>query len=321
MEVIRIGTRGSKLALWQSEWVRARLSEARPELRFDIEVIRTRGDVRHDLSPEAFGREGIFTAELDRALLDKKIDMAVHSLKDLPTALARGLCVAAVTERASTDDLLILGKDRAEVLGISREGALPEALDGMERPLKTGTSSLRRIALLKNRFPAFEFAPMRGNLDTRIRKLGEGEYDAIVVARAGLERLGIETEGHAVIPLQPDWYLCAAGQGALAVETETEGRGREIAALLEHTPTRAAVTAERVAMSALGAGCRVPAGFLGKVSGDALILKGVVGHPSGNPVIRVEVEGPASDPEGVGKRMSERLLEMGARQILKEVRG
>lgn len=313
-----IGTRGSKLALWQAHWVRDELAAKRPGLDIEVRVIKTQGDARHDLSPEAFGAEGIFTAELDRALLDGSIDVAVHSLKDLPTRLGKGLVLAAVTERASTADVLILREDRVAELGVGAKVG-PEALEG--RSLVIGTSSLRRVAQLKARFPKLEFAPMRGNLDTRIRKLGEKKYDAIVVAKAGLDRLKIDIGGHAAIQLLSDWYLPAAGQGALAVESTETGKGKEIGALLDHPPTRAAVTSERAAMAALGAGCRVPAGFLGEVDNGTIRLRGVAASCTGDPIYQAETQGPVSDPESVGKALAKKLLDMGAADVLREVRG
>jgi hydroxymethylbilane synthase len=319
---IVIGTRGSKLALWQAGWVRDRLQELQPDVAFDIKIIKTTGDVRHDLSPEAFGSEGIFTAELDRGLLAEEIDLAVHSLKDLPTTLAPGLALAAVTERETIADVFILHKRIAEEIGVSKKEMIPADLENAKRKIVVGTSSLRRIALLKDRFPKLEFDAMRGNLDTRIHKLAEKQVDALVVAEAGLVRLGIETGDHPVLRLVPDWYLPAAGQGALALESREHGRARQIAAKLAHTDTDAAVTAERVAMSALGAGCRVPAGFLGTVDGDQVLVSGVVGSPAGGrPLIRASAKGPLRHAVSVGRELADKLLSQGAKKILGEVRG
>jgi hydroxymethylbilane synthase len=318
---IIIGARGSKLALWQAGWVKDNLARINPDLEIAVETIKTEGDARHDLSPGAFGREGIFTAELDRALLDKRIDLAVHSLKDLPTKLGDGLTLAAVTERASIADVFALRGDHAEELGIDADMDAFEVLDKLPKGLVVGTSSLRRIAQLKHYFPRLDFAPMRGNLDTRMKKLGEKQVDAVVVAEAGLKRLGIQPQGHLFIRLLPDWYLPAAGQGALAAESRERDPAREIAAGLDHAESRAAVIAERAAMSALGAGCRVPAGFLGQVNGDTLLVRGVVGSPDGAARIKAEAEGPADDPESLGRRLAKELLEKGAGDLLKEARG
>lgn len=322
LSTIIIGTRGSKLALWQAGWVRERLEQLRPDVKCELKIVKTSGDTRHDLSPEAFGNEGIFTAELDRGLLAQEIDLAVHSLKDLPTTLAPGLVIAAVPERQTVADVFVLGLQIARELGMAKTRLTPADLEKTGRKIVVGTSSLRRIALLTDRFPMLEFAPMRGNLDTRMRKLEENQVDALVVAEAGLVRLGIDTGEHPTLRLLPEWYLPAAGQGALAIESRQDGLAREIASGLAHGDTSAAVDAERVAMSALGAGCRVPAGFLATVEGERLLLAGVVASPDGNkPLIRATVTGTKDDAPGVGRQLADKLLSQGAREILGEVRG
>lgn len=306
-----IGARGSKLSLWQANWVRERLAEKIPGLELELEIVRTEGDERHDLAPEAFGREGIFTAELDRALLDRRIDLAVHSLKDLPTRLATGLALAAITERGPISDLLIVRTEHA--------GA-EDLLEQDDLDLTIGTSSLRRIAQLKHRFPGLKFAPLRGNLDTRLRKLGEGKYQAIVAARAGIERLAIEVAPHLALELPFEMMLPAAGQGALAVETRADDPAFEIARAIDHAATRAATIAEREAMSALGAGCRVPAGFLGVAHNGKLTVRGVVAGLGGKPLIRAEAEGEMARPERAGARLAQKLLDQGAAAVLAEAR-
>lgn len=322
MSTVVIGTRGSKLALWQAGWVRDRLQQLRPEVVFEVKIIKTTGDVRHDLSPDAFGNEGIFTAELDRALLSEEIDLAVHSLKDLPTTLAPGLALAAVTVRETVADLFILHQQIAAEIGITNKEMTLLELEQVGRKIVVGTSSLRRIALLRDRFPKLEFAAMRGNLDTRLGKLADKQVDALVVAEAGLVRLGLDTGAHATLRLLPDWYLPAAGQGALAIESRTDGEARQIASGLAHGDTHAAVTAERVAMSELGAGCRVPAGFLGKVDGDEIMVSGVVGSPeSGRSLIRATAKGPSNQAVSIGRELADKLIAKGAKEILGEVRG
>jgi hydroxymethylbilane synthase len=320
LKKILIGTRGSKLALWQANWVKNRLTELRPDIEFELKIIKTVGDVRHDLSPEAFGNEGIFTAELDRGLLDKDFDLAVHSLKDLPTTLAPGLFLAAVTDRASVADMFILNKEVAKKAGITGTELSEKDILNCTVKITVGTSSLRRMVLLKNKFLELKFAPMRGNLDTRVRKLDEKQVDALVVAKAGLDRLEIDTGDHPAMQLLPDWYLPAAGQGALGIESRDSGEAMEIASALEHSITRNEVDAERTAMNALGAGCRVPAGFLAKTNGNNIRLLGVVGSPERTDLIRVEVEGPADDPDKTGKLLADKLLAAGAKEVLKEVR-
>ena len=313
------GSRGSKLARWQTDWVRERLIQARPDLEIAVEIISTEGDTRHDLSPDAFGKEGIFTAELDHALTDRRIDLAVHSLKDLPTKLPPGIIIAAVTERAPIRDLFILRADRARELGL-KPGVGPEALNQLPAGIVVGTSSLRRIAQLLRRSSDLKFTALRGNLDTRIRKLGEGQMDALVVAEAGLTRLGLSVGDNLIIALPVDEFLPAAGQGALAIETRADDPAAEIAQILEHGPTRAAVTAERTAMAALGAGCRVPAGFLAEIKGGRLRLRGMVGHPGRPQIINATAEGDPADAEAIGRTLAEMLLKQGAAQILQEAR-
>lgn len=315
-----IGSRGSKLALWQAHWVRDRLAEFFPAAEFAVEVIKTEGDRRHDLSPEAFGREGIFTAELDRALLSRRIDFAAHSLKDLPTGLAAGLTLAAVTERAPVSDLFILRGDLAAKHGLSEQSSLADFLSRLEKPLVIATSSLRRQAQLKHRFPSLKFVPLRGNLDTRLKKLASGEMDAIIVAEAGLFRLGLSLGGHLGLRIPTELCLPAAGQGALALETRADDPAAAIADRLNHPATRSAVTAERTAMAALGAGCRVPAGFLGQVSGDTLHLAGVAAHPEGQPLLRAKVSGRREDAEQLGRELAAKLLAQGADQVVKLMR-
>ncbi len=320
-EKVVIGTRGSKLALWQARWVKKELSRENPGISIEVEVIKTKGDSRYDLSPEDFGSEGIFTAELDRALIEGRIQMAVHSLKDLPTGLPQGLCLPALTERASVTDILILSKEVADQIPGNEKDVSIESLKKLRGPLKVGSASLRRAALLRHGFPCMEFMPIRGNLDTRVAKLSDGDFHAIVVAEAGLSRLGLELGDNRAIPVTLDWYLPAAGQGSLAVETADQGRAREIAAGIDHKPTREAVTAERAAMSALGAGCRVPAGFLGTIRENRINLKGVVAHPRGEPLVMAEVDAPLHDPDAAGAALADKLLSMGAAEVLGEVRG
>ncbi|MFO8055705.1 MAG: hydroxymethylbilane synthase [bacterium] len=319
LKKIVIGTRGSKLALWQANWVQDRLRELVPEIELEVSTIKTEGDERHDLSPEAFGKEGIFTAELDRALLEERIDIAVHSLKDLPTRLPEGLTVAACTERGAVGDTLIIRSDRLPP-GAGDQVPLEDIIESMNPDLTVGTSSLRRIAQLKNAFPRLSFAPMRGNLDTRVRKLSEGHVDALVVASAGLARLSVKTDPHLALALPFRLVLPAAGQGSLGLETREEGEAREIAKLINHSETSIAVRAERKAMSALGAGCRVPAGFLATVQNGRLHLRGVVAHVDGEPLLRAEVEDSADNFDSAGRALAEDLLQKGAEDILKEVR-
>ncbi len=251
--MLTIASRGSQLALWQAHWVRARLAELGRESR--IEIIKTTGDKITDVPLAKVGSKGLFTKEIEEALLDGRADLAVHSLKDLPTELPAGLVLAAIPEREDPRDA-ILGR----------------TLNDLAAGARVGTSSLRRAAQLRRLRPDLIIESVRGNLDTRVRKLEEGQYDAIVLAAAGLKRLGW---GGKIAEILPADVMCpAVGQGALAIET-TAAR-REICLALDHAATRAAVTAERGVLAALGGGCQVPIGAHATVTSETMHLLGVV---------------------------------------------
>ncbi len=293
-----IASRGSQLALWQANWVKDRLHAAGRESR--IEIIKTTGDKITDVPLAKVGGKGLFTKEIEEALLDGRADLAVHSLKDLPTELPDGLVLAAVPEREDPRDAVV-GRRLTEL----REGA------------RVGTSSLRRSAQLRRLRPDLVIESIRGNLDTRLRKLDEGQYDAILLAAAGLKRLGW---GDRIAEILPAAVMCSAvGQGALAIETRAEGPGFTACATLDHAATRAAVMAERAVLSALGGGCQVPIGAYATVQEDAIQLLAVVASPDGCEVIRAESSGAAGDAESLGRRLGELLLERGAQRILDTV--
>lgn len=295
-----IGSRGSQLALWQAKWIGARLAERGHETR--IEIIKTTGDKITDVPLAKVGTKGLFTKEIEEALLDKRIDLAIHSLKDLPTEIPAGLALAAVPEREDPRDALV--------------GA---GLEDLPAGAKVGTSSLRRAAQLRVMRPDLEIESVRGNLDTRVRKLDEGRYRAIVLASAGLARLGW---AHRIAEiLSPDVMCPAVGQGALAVETRAAGEARNICAALDHAATRAAVTAERAVLATLGGGCQVPIGAHAIVDGDAVRLIGVVIAPDGTRAVRNKGTGAVADAEEIGRRVGRALLEDGAREILELVYG
>ena len=295
-----IGSRGSQLALWQAKWIAARLAERGHETR--IEIIKTTGDKITDVPLAKVGTKGLFTKEIEEALLDGRIDLAIHSLKDLPTEVPDGLALAAVPEREDPRDALV---------GVRLNELPPGAA--------VGTSSLRRAAQLRVTRPDLVIESVRGNLDTRLRKLDEGQYRAIVLAAAGLTRLGWADRIAEI--LSPDVMCPAVGQGALAVETRVEGAGRDICGALDHAATRAAVTAERAVLAALGGGCQVPIGAYAVVEGDALRLVGVVIAPDGGRAVRKSDTGAAVDAEAIGKRVGGALLADGAREILEHVYG
>ena len=293
-----IASRGSQLALWQARHIAARLAEFGHECR--IEIIRTTGDKITDVPLAKVGTKGLFTKEIEEALLDGRADLAVHSLKDLPTELPAGLVLAAVPEREDPRDAVVGCK-----------------LSDLPAGAKVGTSSLRRSAQLRRLRPDLEIESVRGNLDTRLRKLDEGQYQAILLAAAGLKRLGW---GDRIAEILDPGSMCpAVGQGALAIETLESGRGRDAVRALDHASTHAAVTAERGVLGALGGGCQVPIGAHATVDGDHLSLLGVVASPAGDTVIRAESEGQAGGAEAIGAALGQKLLAMGARRILDSV--
>lgn len=301
---LTIGSRGSKLALWQAEWVRSRLEAAGAEAR--VEVIKTEGDVRTDVPLAVIGGKGVFTKELELALLEGRIDVAVHSLKDLPTVVPEGLTIAAVAEREDPRDALVLRADKLH------EGA---AVRSLPAGACVGTSSQRRLAQLKHARPDLVVKDLRGNVDTRLRKLDGGWYDAVILAAAGLRRLGFEGRIGAYIPTGE--MLPAVGQGALGVETRAGDEATiRLVRRLDHGPTRAACEAERAFLRSLGGGCQVPIAGHAVVRGDGLRLEGLVAAPAGEKIIRDAVEGDARNAESIGLELAERLRARGADTLL-----
>ena len=295
-----LGTRGSKLALTQAETCAERLRAA--GLAVEVRVIRTTSDHHPETPLSVIDRRDVFTRQLDEALLGGELDLAIHSLKDVPTELPEGITLAAITERHDPSDALV-SDERYDVDGLP-EGAL------------VATSSLRRRAQLLHRRPDLRVVEIRGNVDTRVRKMRAGGADAIVLARAGLERLGLEAP-HVVI--DPDVMLPAVGQGALAVATLERGALRQVTRdVLNHEASERAALAERAMLRALEGGCRVPVGALGAVEGVLVRLRGVVASPDGALVYRGQAGG--GDPEEVGVRLARDLLEQGASVVLGEIR-
>ena len=293
-----IASRGSQLALWQARWVERQLTSAGHECR--IEIIRTTGDKITDVPLAKVGTKGLFTKEIEEALLDGRADLAVHSLKDLPTELPAGLVLAAVPEREDPRDAVV-GKRLADLSSGAR----------------VGTSSLRRAAQLRKLRPDLVIESVRGNLDPRLRKLDEGQYDAILLAAAGLKRLGWADRIAEILPAE---VMCSAvGQGALAIETIAGSTGFQACGLLDHAATHAAVTAERGVLAALGGGCQVPIGAHATVDGDRLHILAIVASPDGSDLIRAESEGPVSEADTIGRALGAELLNRGARAILEAV--
>lgn len=304
-----IGSRGSKLARWQAEWVALRLSQLHPFTTISIEIIKTSGDVLKDAPLAIIGGKGVFTKELEEALLDGRIDLAVHSLKDLPTTLPKGLAIAAITEREDARDALVL-----------REGFAVEhpSIKHLPEDCIVGTSSPRRLSQLKHLRPELAIKDLRGNVDTRLRKLDAGWYDAVILASAGLRRLGLAHRISASLEIEE--MLPAVGQGALAIETRSEDEETiNIVALLEDAQTRAACTAERALLRALGGGCQLPIAAHAVVQGRHLRLDGLVAATSGETIIRDSLIGDASDAEQLGSELALRLRERGAESLLSEI--
>ncbi|HEX5732678.1 MAG TPA: hydroxymethylbilane synthase [Blastocatellia bacterium] len=299
-----IGSRGSKLALWQTEWVKSKLERLTPGLEIEIKVLSTKGDRVLDVSLPKLGEQGkgLFTAELEEALFGGAIDLAVHSLKDLPTELPAGLQIGSITEREDVRDALVIGGD-ARAFNQLTQGAL------------IGTSSLRRHAQVRAARPDLMIEPVRGNVDTRLRKLDEGNFDAIILAAAGLRRLGY---AHRITEyLSEEFMLSAVGQGALAIETRADDQAvNEIVRRINHGPTESACKAERAFLKGLGGGCLVPIAALGKIEGDEVSLDGLVAAPDGSEIVRGIEKGLAIEPEAVGRRLADELLRRGAGRLL-----
>jgi hydroxymethylbilane synthase len=300
---LRIGTRASALARWQAEWVSARLRERGVEI--ELVPIATTGDQQQG-AIEAIGGQGIFTKEIQRALLDNRIDLAVHSLKDLPTCAVPGLCVTAVPERAAAGDALVCRK-------WASIGELPKGAT-------VGTSSLRRQAQLRHFRRDLQTKEIRGNVDTRLRKLDQGEYDAIILAEAGLRRLGLAERIAEIVPMR--LMLPAVGQGALALETRSgDDDVRRIVMPLDHPPTHTAILAERAMLTALQGGCLAPIAGLARVAGERLTLTGRVVGRDGNRMLENTQEGLAAEPAALGERVAEALLKQGAGALILASRG
>jgi len=296
--MLAIGSRGSQLALWQAHYIKERLEARGVACR--IEVIHTKGDKITDVPLNKVGGKGLFTKEIEEALLDKRIDLAVHSMKDLPTELPKGLTIAAIPQRADPLDAIVGGKLRDLKFGA-----------------KVGTSSLRRIAQLRRVRPDLNLQPIRGNLDTRINKVEKGDYDAIVLAAAGLRRLGW---GDIISEVFRADIVCpAVGQGALAVETLEDSAGYEACAPLDDPWTRLPVSAERAMLAELGGGCQVPIGAYGTLENTEMFLTGAVFAPDGSAMIRYTATGECSRPLELGRNVAQVLLHRGARAILDEV--
>jgi len=303
-KLLRIGTRSSKLAIIQAKEVEEALSWVTNDIRFEIVPISTKGDKAQNKSLARIGGTGVFVKELERALQEGEIDIAVHSLKDLPVDMPAGLSLAAVTKRLTPFDVLI-----------SRDGKI---LDDLKEGAVVGTGSPRRTAQILNYRPDLVVAEIRGNVDTRIRKLKEGKYDAIVVAAAAVERLGLEDMVSEIFT--PELCLPCPGQGALGIQVRRDDKETaKLVKKIEDESTRRQVKAERAFLKRLGAGCHVPAAALCIEEDEVLVLEGMIASPDGGQLFRDEEEGERGEEAKIGTKLADRLIESGAGELLESL--
>ena len=311
--ILIIGSRGSKLALFQAEQARTRLVEANPSLEVRIEVIKTTGDIKSD-PLTVIGGKGVFTKELEDALIDRRVDIAVHSLKDLPTIIPSQLTIGAICEREDPRDALVLRRD------INGTTSIAARLDGLAKQAIVGTSSQRRLTQLKALRPDVVIKDLRGNVDTRLRKLDEGQYDALILASAGLKRLGLADRITAAI--SPEEMLPAVGQGAVAIELRSDDDlALDAVKPLNHASTQLACLAERSFLRALGGGCQLPIAAHAVLDEDQLKLNGLVASQDGKQIIRDTISGKRTDAERLGTQLAEHLISLGADSILQHLSG
>lgn len=304
---IRIGSRKSQLALVQTYWVQEQLQKHFPDRQFEVQTMSTQGDKILDVALSKIGDKGLFTKELELGMIHNEIDLAVHSLKDLPTRLPEGLVLGAVTERENPADALVVhSKHQDKQIDTLPEGAV------------IGTSSLRRLAQLRYHFPHLAFKDVRGNLNTRLAKLDAGEYDALILAAAGLKRLDMSDRIHQILP--SDISLHAVGQGALGIECrEDDAEVLEVLKALEHIPTAQRCYAERAFLRQLEGGCQVPIGVNTILEGEQLTLTGIVASVDGQKVVKDTVKGNATEAEQLGNELAQRMRQQGAQEILQEI--
>ncbi|MFH1703594.1 MAG: hydroxymethylbilane synthase [Nitrospirota bacterium] len=307
---ICIGTRGSKLALWQAEWVKSEIQHLHSEIEISLIKIKTTGDMILDVPLAKIGGKGLFVKEIEEAILRHKVDMAVHSMKDVPTELPEGLHLAAICRREDPRDALIT-KVQSSEFKVQSYKDLPHGAT-------VGTSSLRRLCQLRNIRPDLKIVQLRGNLDTRIRKLDEGQFDAIIVAVAGVKRLGLAYRITEI--LEPEICLPAIGQGAIGIECRVNDKViNAILGALNHQETSISVRAERALLRKLGGGCQVPIAAYARIEDGRVIMDGLVGSITGERVIKSHAEGKLEDHERLGTNLAEDLLSRGAKEILAEV--
>jgi hydroxymethylbilane synthase len=303
---VRIGTRGSKLALWQTEFVRRKLSDVFPDVEFEVKVIKTKGDKILDSPLSKIGDKGIFTREIEIELLNREIDIAVHSLKDLPTKLPEGLIIGAVTEREDVRDVLI-SKDNLKLAELPKEAVI-------------ATGSLRRRAQLLHFRSDFKFVDLRGNIDTRFKKFDESNWDAMVLAFAGVRRMNYE--GRIAELISTDIVLPAVGQGAIAIEVrEDDVKILDLVRRINHIETELATRSERALLRRLEGGCQVPIGAFAVVNDGKIKISAMMSNFDGTFFVRDSIEGFVSnDVEELGFELAEKLLEQGGARILEEIK-
>ena len=301
---IKIGTRASKLALWQAHWVQSALNEKFPGQKVELVTIKTKGDKILDVPLAKVGGKGLFVKEIEQALLEGRIDLAVHSMKDMPAEIPQGLCIGAVPQR----------EDPADVL-VSKDGLIFSAL---KSGAVIGTSSLRRAAQLRHTRPDIVIMPLRGNLDTRLKKLQSENLDAIVLAAAGIKRLNLEQQITEYLPA--DVMLPAVGQGALCIEMRQDDPAIEpLLAALDHKNSRAVVLGERAFLNRLGGSCQVPIAGYGEIRGNTFGLTGLVADIDGSRIIKANLSGPVDETEAIGIKLAEQLIARGAHEILEQL--
>jgi hydroxymethylbilane synthase len=300
-----IGSRGSDLALWQANYVKTSLENRFRRNQFEIKIIHTTGDQVVDTALSKIGDKGLFTKQIEAALLDGSIDIAVHSLKDLQTAQPYGLAIGAVCERETPNDVFI-----------SKAGG---TIDDLPYGARVATGSLRRRSQLLHHRPDIKIEEMRGNVPTRLRKFDESDLDGMVLAYAGVHRLGLGDRVSQLVPF--DIILPAVGQGAVAIEIRSDDpRTAKVVETLDHQPSRLCITAERAFLRRLEGGCQVPIGAHAALDENELALEGMVGSPDGTMIHRDKIVGEADEAESLGTKLAEMLIELGARELLDSAR-
>jgi len=319
---INIGTRGSKLALWQAEWVKAEIQMIDPGIDVRLIKIKTTGDMILDVPLAQVGGKGLFVKEIEEAILRNDVDIAVHSMKDVPTDFPAGLHLSAICEREDPRD--------AFVSQVQSSKSKVQSIKDLPQGARIGTSSLRRSSQLLNMRPDLQITQLRGNLDTRLRKLDEGQFDAIILAAAGVKRLGLQNRITEILPFEVS--LPAIGQGAIGIECRADDESiNKIVGALNHKETSIAVRAERAFLRKLEGGCQVPIAAYARIEHRAegkeqraqkdslLVMDGLVGSVNGQRIIKGHIEGNLNDYESLGNRLAEDLLSRGAHEILAEV--